>query len=104
MTAGAGQFAALSSIVFVLGLFGVLNRRSTVGVLLALVLLTVAPVIALAGFAHLGTVSSVAPVGDAFGLLALVAAAAELVAGTGLAALAWRRLGSTDSDLDTETG
>ena len=104
MNAGPGQFAVLSTIVFAFGLFGVLSRRTTAGLLMSLFLLTLAPVIALVGFAHYGTGGAVPPVGDAFAFIAVLSATAEAVLGAGLAMLAWRRLGSVAAGLDGETG
>jgi NADH-quinone oxidoreductase subunit K len=98
MNAGPGQYAVLSTIVFGLGIFGVLARQNALSVLCSVVLLFVAPVIALVGFAHTGSSGQVAPVGDALALLAVVAAAAEGLAGTALTVLAWRRLNSVQVD------
>ncbi|MBV8301706.1 MAG: NADH-quinone oxidoreductase subunit K [Candidatus Dormibacteraeota bacterium] len=102
MNAGPGQFAVLSTIVFGIGLFGVLSRRTTAGLLMALFLLTLAPVIALVGFAHFGATGPIPPVGDAFALIAVLAAVAETVLGASLALLGWRRLRSVAAVLDGE--
>jgi NADH-quinone oxidoreductase subunit K len=105
VNAGPGQYAVLSTLVFAIGLFGVLNRRTPFAVLAALALTFLAPVIALAGFAHTGTGGQVPPVGDAFGLLAVVAACAQVAAGMGLVLLARRRLGrDVADDIDDVTG
>ena len=105
MNAGPGQYAVLSTLVFAIGLFGVLNRRTPFGVIAALFLTFLAPVIALAGFAHTGSGTSVPPVGDAFGLLAVMAACAQFAAGIGLVLLARRRLGrEVADDINDVTG
>jgi NADH:ubiquinone oxidoreductase subunit K len=96
VTIGPGHYAVLSAIVFSLGLFGMLSRENAMHVLLAVSLMLLAPVIALAGFAHIGT-GGAPPVGDALALMAVVAAAAELVAGVGLCMLVWRRFGNLDA-------
>ena len=98
MNAGPAQFAILSAIIFSIGLYGVLVRRTTAGILMALVVLTSGPVIALVGFTHLGQ-SRVSPAtGDALAFLAIVAAAAEGLAGAAVAALLWRRERTLDVD------
>ena len=106
MTIGPGHFAALSAIVFAIGLYGVLSRRNALHSLLGLVVLFTAPVIALVGFAHTGHGAGGPPMGDALAVMAMVATAA--VAGVGLAVVLhlWRRIESADLDelADTETG
>ncbi|MBV9101024.1 MAG: NADH-quinone oxidoreductase subunit K [Candidatus Dormibacteraeota bacterium] len=97
MTAGPGHFALLSSLVFGLGLFGVLTRRDAAGLLMSMLVLFTAPVIALVGFAHEGGGSAVPPTGDALAVFAVVAAATEAVAGIALLLLLWRRIGSGDA-------
>ena len=52
MTIGGGQFAALSAVIFAIGVYGVLARRHPLGVAIAIGLLFAAPVIALVGFTH----------------------------------------------------
>jgi NADH-quinone oxidoreductase subunit K len=94
VNAGPAQYAVLSTVVFALGISGVLLRRSSFSVLFAVVLLFLAPVIALAGFTHSGASGGGPAVGDALALMGVVAAAAEAAAGAALALLAWRRIGS----------
>jgi|SRR5579884_193588 len=98
MNAGPGAYALVSAVLVGLGLFGVVSRRDSFSVVLSLTLLLLAPVIALVGFAHVGGSGVVAPVGDALALLAVVAAAACAVIGTGFSLVAWRRLGTTDTE------
>ena len=98
MNVGPGHYAALSAIVFTLGIYGVLTRSNLVGVLMALILLFAAPVIALVGFTHTGMGGSQPPVGDAFALFAVVGSGVEGAVGIAIALLVWRRTGSSDVD------
>ena len=98
MTAGPGEYAVLSAIIFALGLYGVLTRTNVFGVLMALTLLFAAPVIALVGFGSSGGGGKSPALGEAFALFGLAAAAAQLATGIALALLVWRRTGSSDTD------
>jgi NADH-quinone oxidoreductase subunit K len=103
---GPAHFAVLSAIVFALGLYGVLARRNALHVIVALVVLALAPVIALVGFAHTGRGGTGPPLGDALAFLALVTAGATAVVGLSVVMLLWRRTGSADVDelIDVEGG
>ena len=96
MTAAPGAYAALSGVVFALGVFGLITRSSTWGVLMALVVLLSAPVIALIGFSQGG--SGAQATGGAVALFAVIAIVALVATGTGLALLVQRRTGSSDVD------
>ena len=96
MTAGPGAYAALSGVVFALGVFGLLTRSSTWGVLMAVVVLLAAPVIALVGFSQSGSGPQAA--GGALALLAVLAIVAVVATGVGLALLVQRRAGSSNVD------
>ena len=96
MTAGPGAYAALSGVVFALGVFGLLTRSSTWGVLMAVVVLLAAPVIALVGFSQGGGGPQAA--GGALALLAVLAIVAVVATGVGLALLVQRRAGSSNVD------
>lgn len=95
MSTGPAPFAVLSAIVFALGLYGILTRATTVGSLMAVAVLFLAPVIALVGFTQSGGNDGS---GGALALVAVLAAAAEIAAGLGIALLVRRRIGSSDLD------
>jgi len=96
MTAGPGAYAALSGVVFALGVFGLITRSSTWGVLMAIVVLLSAPVIALVGFSQGG--SGPTATGGALALFAVLAIVAVVATGAGMALLVQRRSGSSDVD------
>ena len=98
MTIGAGQYAVLSAVVFAIGLYGVLARRHPLGVVMALGLLFVAPLIALAGFTSETANVQRAPLGGAFATMAIVAATAACSVGFAIVLLLWRRSGRADVD------
>ena len=96
MNAGPGAYAALSGVVFALGIFGLITRSSTWGVLMAIVVMLTAPVIALVGFSQGG--SGPTATGGALALFAVLAIVAVTATGTGLALLVQRRAGTSDVD------
>jgi NADH-quinone oxidoreductase subunit K len=98
---GPAHYAALSAILFAIGLFGVASRRSTMAALASLSVLFSAPVVAAAGFAESGH-GSLPRLGDALALFTLSALCAELVVGGAVAALVWRRSDTADLDEMTE--
>lgn len=97
MNVGPAHYAALSAILFGIGLFGVTGRRSAVSALASLSILFSAPVIAVVGFAETGD-GSLPRLGDAVGLFTLAALCAELIVGGAVAALVWRRSDTADLD------
>lgn len=101
MTVGPAHYAALSAVLFAIGLLGVAARRSAVNAVGALSVLFSAPVVAAAGFAEAGG-GSMPRLGDALALVTLAALCAELVVGAAVLALVWRR--SDSVDLDELTG
>jgi len=106
MSIGPAHFAVLSAIVFAIGLYGVLARRNALHALLALVVLSLAPVIALVGFAHTGRGGATPPLGDALAFFALVTTGAIAVVGLSVVLLLWRRTGTGDVEefIDVEGG
>lgn len=96
MTAGPAAYAALSGVVFALGVFGLITRSSTWAVLMAIVVLLSAPVIALVGFSQGG--SGPTATGGALALFAVLAIVAVAATGAGMALLVQRRGGSSDVD------
>lgn len=97
MNVGPAHYAALSAILFAIGLFGVTAHRNTVTALASLSILFSAPIVAAAGFAESGD-GSLPRLGDAFALFVLAALCAELVVGAAVAALVWRRSDTADLD------
>ena len=96
MTAGPGAYAALSGVVFGLGVFGLITRSSTWGVLMAIAVMLSSPVSALVGFSQGGSGPTAA--GGALALFAVLAIVAIAATGIGLALLVQRRIGSADVD------
>jgi NADH-quinone oxidoreductase subunit K len=94
---GPAHYAALSAILFALGLFGVTARRNAVAALASLSILFSAPVVAAVGFAESGS-GSLPRLGDAVAFFTLVALCAELIVGGAVAALVWRRSDTADLD------
>lgn len=95
MSTGPAPFAVLSAVVFAIGIYGVLARTTVVGTLMAVALLFLAPVIALVGFTQAGGNDGA---GGALALIAVIAVAAEIAVGLGIALLVRRRIGSGDLD------
>ena len=98
MNVGPGQYAVLSAVVFAIGLYGVIARRHPLGVVMALGLLFVAPLIALVGFTSYAANVQRAPLGGALASLAIVAATCCCSLGFALVVLLWRRSGRADVD------
>lgn len=98
MNVGPGQYAVLSAVVFAIGLYGVFARRHPLGVVMALGLLFVAPLIALVGFTSYAANVQRAPLGGALASLAIVAATCCCSLGFALVVLLWRRSGRADVD------
>ncbi|HSP65554.1 MAG TPA: NADH-quinone oxidoreductase subunit NuoK [Candidatus Deferrimicrobium sp.] len=101
MSVGPAHYAALSAVLFAIGLFGVTARRNVVTALASLSIVFSAPVIAAVGFAETGD-GSLPRLGDAVALFTLAALCAELLVGGAVAALVWRRSDTADLDEMTE--
>ncbi len=97
MNVGPAHYLVLSALVFGIGLFGVLSRRSVIAGLASLSLLFGAPVIGAVGVAESGS-GFVPATGDVFALLIIVALCSQLVVGGAVAALVWRRADTADLD------
>ena len=97
MNVGPAHYAALSAVLFAIGLFGVTSKRNVLAALASLGILFSAPVVAAVGFAESGN-GAVPLLGDALALVTLAALCAELVVGAGVAALLWRRSDTADLD------
>lgn len=97
MTVGSAHYLVLSGILFAIGLFGALARRTTVGSLASLSILLSAPIVGAVGVAEAG--NPVLPqTGDAFALFIVAALCAQVLVGMGIAALLWRRSDTIDVD------
>ena len=97
MNVGPAHYAALGAILFVIGLFGVTTRRSTVAALASLSIMFSGPAVLAAGYAESGD-GSLPRLGDALALFTLAALCAQLVVGAAVAALVWRRSDTADLD------
>jgi len=87
-------YLALSGIMFLLGLLGVLTRRNPLLLLLAVELMLNASNITLVGFSRYWNVSD----GQIFALVVMVVAAAEVVIGLGLIVAVYRQRLALDVD------
>jgi NADH-quinone oxidoreductase subunit K len=98
MNVGSGPYAVLSAVVFAIGVYGLLARRHPLGVVMALGLLFVAPLIALVGFTATTANIEQAPLGGGLAVMAIVAATCACSLGFALVLLLWRRSGRADVD------
>jgi NADH-quinone oxidoreductase subunit K len=94
---GPAHYAALSAVLFAVGLLGVCVHRNAIAALASLSVLFSAPLVAAVGFAESGD-GSVPRLGDALALFILAALCAELIVGGAIAALLWRRAETADLD------
>jgi len=97
VSVGPAHYAALSAVLFAIGLFGVTARRSTLSALASLSILFSAPVVAAVGFAERGD-GPLPRLGDAFALFTVAALCAQLIVGAAVATLVWRRSDTADLD------
>jgi NADH:ubiquinone oxidoreductase subunit K len=88
---GVTHVLVVSALIFGIGIYGVLARRSLFGVLLALQLMLAGADIALVGFARFGDAARQPLDGMAFAFLAFLAGAAEVMVAVALVLLAYRR-------------
>ncbi len=101
MSVGPAHYAALSAVLFVIGLVGVTTRRNVVAALASLSVMFSAPVVLAVGYAESGD-GSLPRLGDALALFTVAALCAELVVGGAVAMLLWRRSDTADLDEMTE--
>ena len=88
------HYVALSAIIFCIGLYGVLTRKSAITIYMSLELMFNAATINLVAFSHtLQTISGVL-----FALLIIGVSAAEFAAGLAIIVLLYKSLGTTDVD------
>jgi NAD(P)H-quinone oxidoreductase subunit 4L len=88
---GVTHVLVVSALIFGIGVYGVLARRSLFGVLLALQLMLAGADVALVGFARFGDAARQPLDGMAFAFLAMLAGAAEVMVAVALVLLAYRR-------------
>jgi NADH-quinone oxidoreductase subunit K len=89
------HYLMLAGILFTIGLFGVITRRNTIGILMSLELMFNAANINLVAFNNF--VPSVALVGQMFAIFIIVVAAAEATIGLAIVLLIyrnWRGIGT----------
>jgi NADH:ubiquinone oxidoreductase subunit K len=95
--AGLGHFVALSALLFAVGAFGMVARRSLLGVLMSAQVMLAASTIALAAFARFGYKGTHPLSGAVFALLVIVSGAAEVVVAVALLLLVHRRRDTVDA-------
>lgn len=91
MTVGSGHYAVLSALLFAIGVFGAVSRRDGLSLLTSMAVMFLGPVVALVGFSEVGRGPGGSPAGSAFALLAVSAVVAQLIVGTAVLVLIWRR-------------
>jgi NAD(P)H-quinone oxidoreductase subunit 4L len=95
MTLGLGHYLALSSILFSIGLYGVLAKRNAIIILMCLEIMLNAVNIAMVAFSRFMTPLEMT--GQVFSLFILVVAAAEAAVGVGIIIAIFRSRGSINS-------
>ncbi|MBN1188314.1 MAG: NADH-quinone oxidoreductase subunit NuoK [Dehalococcoidales bacterium] len=90
-----GHYLALSSIMFSIGLFGVLTKRNAIIILMCIEIMLNAVNIAMVAFSRFMTPVEIT--GQVFALFILVVAAAEAAVGVGIIMALFRSRGSIHS-------
>ena len=90
------QYLMLAGVLFAIGLFGVITRRNTIGVLMSLELMFNAANINLVTFNNF--VPSVGLSGQMFSIFIIVVAAAEATIGLAIVLLIYRNWKGIDTD------
>ena len=98
MDAGLGHFVALSALLFAAGAFGMVARRSLLGVLMSAQVMLIASTVALAAFARFGYAGAHPMSGAVFALFVAVGGAAEVIVAVALLLLVHRRRDTIDAD------
>jgi len=91
---GLGAYLTLAAALFAIGLFGVITRRNTIGILLGIELMLNAVNINLVAFAAFTRQIA----GQVFALFVITIAAAEVGVGLAIVLLIYRNLRSPDLD------
>jgi NAD(P)H-quinone oxidoreductase subunit 4L len=95
MTLGLGHYLALSSILFSIGLYGVLAKRNAIIILMCLEIMLNAVNIAMVAFSRFKTPLEMT--GQVFSLFILIVAAAEAAVGVGIIIAIFRSRSSINS-------
>jgi len=90
------HFLALAAILFGIGLFGVITRRNTIGILMSLELMFSAATINFVTFNKYVATDALA--GQMFAIFIIVVAAAEAVVGLALVLVIYRNWQGIDTD------
>ncbi len=89
-----GHYLIVASLLFVIGLFGILVRRNLLMVLLSMELILNAANLSFVAFSsHLGDLA-----GQAMVFFTMIVAAAEVTVGLSIVVLLYRKTQSTDTD------
>jgi len=91
-----GWYLTLAAILFTIGLFGVITRRNTIGILMSLELMFNAANINFVAFNRFISTDGLA--GQIFALFIVVVAAAEATVGLAIVLLIYRNWRGIDSD------
>jgi NAD(P)H-quinone oxidoreductase subunit 4L len=95
MTLTLGHYLALASVLFSIGLYGVLSKRNAIVILMCLEIMLNAVNVAMVAFSRFCT--PVEMTGQVFALFILVVAAAEAAVGVGIIIALFRSRGSIHS-------
>lgn len=95
MTIGLGHYLALATILFSIGLYGVLAKRNAIVILMCIEIMLNAVNITLVAFSRF--VTPEAMTGQVFALFILVVAAAEAAVGVGIIISIFRNRGSINA-------
>ena len=96
MTIGLEHYLVLSAVLFGIGLYGVLSRRSAIIILMCIEIMLNAANIALVGFSRY--VASEAITGQAFAIFGIIVAAAEVTVGLAVIIAMFRHYEHIDAD------
>ena len=91
-----GYYLALAALLFAIGLFGVITRRSAIGILMSLELMFNAANINFVTFNHY--IANAGMSGQIFALFIVVVAAAEATVGLAIVLLMYRNWRGVDTD------
>jgi NAD(P)H-quinone oxidoreductase subunit 4L len=95
MTIGLGHYLALATILFSIGLYGVLAKRNAIIILMCIEIMLNAVNITMVAFSRF--VTPEAMTGQVFSLFILVVAAAEAAVGVGIIIAIFRNRGSINA-------
>ena len=96
MTIGLNDYLVLAAVLFGIGLYGALSRRSAVIILMCIELMLNASNVALVAFNRFITPAAVS--GQAFAVFSIVVAAAEVTVGLAIIIAVYRHFETIDSN------